>query len=199
MGAITTEESTTPPILLTSLPLGSISVFQPWFWIGRVALAWGQLRYNRTEREAQRGLHAPRSSRGGPGNARHSVLFWIQTRFIANGFQKGVRQSYHASLLGTDTDRRINKDYLKRIKLFRARASPVYKVVYLLFICERWLLKFDRLTDYLQAVVFEDSLDVNQDDPLKKCFEYARQARIYADTIQGQFLRFVNKAPESHW
>ena len=29
---------------------------------------------------------------------------------------------------GTDTDRRINKDYLKRIKLFRARASPVYKV-----------------------------------------------------------------------
>ena len=46
-------------------------------------------------------------------------------------------------------------------------------------------------------MVFEDSLDVNQDDPLKKCFEYARQARIYADTIQGQFLRFVNKAPDS--
>jgi len=64
--------------------------------------------------------------------------------------------------LGTDTDRRINKDYLKRIKLFRARASPVYK-----------------------SVVFENSLDINQDDPLKKCFEYARQARIYADTIQG--------------
>ena len=32
------------------------------------------------------------------------------------------------SFPGTDTDRRINKDYLKRIKLFRARASPVYKV-----------------------------------------------------------------------
>ena len=41
-------------------------------------------------------------------------------------------------------------------------------------------------------MVFENSLDVNQDDPLKKCFEYARLARNYAETIQGnestQFL-----------
>ncbi|XP_059082516.1 short transient receptor potential channel 5-like isoform X3 [Tigriopus californicus] len=63
--------------------------------------------------------------------------------------------------LGTDTDRRINKDYLKRIKLFKARASPVYK-----------------------SVVFENSKDIYKDDPLKKCFEYARQARINADKIQ---------------
>eukprot|EP00095_Tigriopus_kingsejongensis_P000985 maker-scaffold39_size501901-snap-gene-2.9 protein:Tk00985 transcript:maker-scaffold39_size501901-snap-gene-2.9-mRNA-1 annotation:"short transient receptor potential channel 5" len=63
--------------------------------------------------------------------------------------------------LGTDTDRRINKDYLKRIKLFKARASPVYK-----------------------SVVFENSKDIYKDDPLKKCFEYARQAQINATKIQ---------------
>ncbi len=63
--------------------------------------------------------------------------------------------------LGTDTDRRINKDYLKSIKLFRARASPVYK-----------------------SVVFEHSKDIYRDDPLKKCFEYARTARILAAKIQ---------------
>jgi len=63
--------------------------------------------------------------------------------------------------LGTDTDRRINKDYLKRIKLFKARASPVYK-----------------------SVVFETSKDMYKDDPLKKAFEYARQARHYAAKFQ---------------
>ena len=49
---------------------------------------------------------------------------------------------------GPDTDRRINKDYLKRIKLFRARASPVYNIV-----------------------AFEDSQSIEEHDPLKRSFE----------------------------
>lgn len=73
--------------------------------------------------------------------------------------------------LGTDTDRRINKDYLKRIKLFKARASPVYK-----------------------SVVFEDSKDIYKDDPLKKCFEYARQARINAAKIQDFTKEYMDIA-----
>ena len=76
--------------------------------------------------------------------------------------------------LGTDTDKRINKDYLKRIKLFKARASPVYK-----------------------SVVFENSHDIYKDDPLKKCFEYARQARINASKIQVRESRVLeNRFPE---
>jgi len=63
--------------------------------------------------------------------------------------------------LGPDTDRRINKDYLKRIKLFRARAAPVYSIV-----------------------AFEESHNTEEHDPLKKCFEYARMARSYALKIQ---------------
>ncbi|XP_040563436.1 uncharacterized protein [Lepeophtheirus salmonis] len=63
--------------------------------------------------------------------------------------------------LGMDTDRRINKDYLKRIKLFKARASPVYNIV-----------------------VFETTNDIYMDDPLKKSFEYARQACRLANKIQ---------------
>ncbi len=73
--------------------------------------------------------------------------------------------------LGTDTDRRINKDYLKRIKLFKARASPVYK-----------------------SVVFETSKDMYKDDPLKKCFEYARQARINAAKIQDFTKEYMDIA-----
>ncbi len=73
--------------------------------------------------------------------------------------------------LGTDTDRRINKDYLKRIKLFKARASPVYK-----------------------SVVFETSKDMYKDDPLKKCFEYARQARINAAKIQDFTREYMDIA-----
>ncbi len=78
--------------------------------------------------------------------------------------------------LGTDTDRRINKDYLKRIKLFRARAMPVYK-----------------------SVVFETSKDIYKDDPLKKCFEYARQARINAAKIQDftkEYMDIAKKCEE---
>ena len=78
--------------------------------------------------------------------------------------------------LGTDTDRRINKDYLKRIKLFKARASPVYK-----------------------SVVFETSKDIYKDDPLKKCFEYARQARINANKIQDftkEYMDIAKKCDE---
>jgi len=63
--------------------------------------------------------------------------------------------------LGPDTDRRINKDYLKRIKLFRARASPVYNIV-----------------------AFEDSQSIEEHDPLKRSFEYAQEARSYAMKIQ---------------
>ena len=73
--------------------------------------------------------------------------------------------------LGTDTDKRINKDYLKRIKLFKARASPVYK-----------------------SVVFEYSKDIYKDDPLKKCFEYARQARINATKIQDFTKEYMDIA-----
>ena len=62
---------------------------------------------------------------------------------------------------GPDTDRRINKDYLKRIKLFRARASPVYSIV-----------------------AFEESQSIAEHDPLKRSFEYAQEARSYALKIQ---------------
>lgn len=73
--------------------------------------------------------------------------------------------------LGADTDRRINKDYLKRIKLFRARASPVYNIV-----------------------AFEDSKDVQQHDPLKKSFEYARKARSLAVKIQDFTTEYTDIA-----
>jgi len=63
--------------------------------------------------------------------------------------------------LGPDTTRRVNKDYLKKIKLFRARASPSY--------C---------------AVAFQMSQDLETDDPMKRCLEYSLQAQHYADTIQ---------------
>jgi hypothetical protein len=63
--------------------------------------------------------------------------------------------------LGADTDRRINKDYLKRIKLFKARASACYNIV-----------------------AFEDSHDINEHDPLKTSFEYARKARSLSIKIQ---------------
>ena len=63
--------------------------------------------------------------------------------------------------LGADTDRRINKDYLKRIKLFRARARPVYNIV-----------------------AFEESHDILEHDPLKISFEYAQEARTLAGKIQ---------------
>jgi len=63
--------------------------------------------------------------------------------------------------LGPDTTRRVNKDYLKKIKLFRARASPTY--------C---------------AVAFEQSQDLETDDPMKRCLEFSLQARHYASTIQ---------------
>ena len=55
-------------------------------YVGRAALARGQRRCDRAEREAQRGLHAPRGARGGQGNARHSILFRLQTRFVKNQF-----------------------------------------------------------------------------------------------------------------
>ena len=35
-----------------------------------------------------------------------------------------------------------------------------------------------------KSVVFENSKDIYKDDPLKKCFEYARQAKINATKIQ---------------
>lgn len=78
--------------------------------------------------------------------------------------------------LGNETDIRITKDYLKRIKLFRARASPVYK-----------------------SVVFENSKDIYKDDPLKKCFEYARQARIFSTKIQDftkEYMDIANKCED---
>jgi hypothetical protein len=56
--------------------------------------------------------------------------------------------------------------------------------------CKTVLYKFDiwqisqaRASPVYKSVVFETSHDVNLDDPLKKCFEYARQARINADQI----------------
>jgi len=73
-----------------------------------------------------------------------------------------VRILYSAGFrLIADTTRRVNKDYLKKIKLFQARASPVY--------C---------------AVSFEQSQNVEMDDPMKKCLEYALQAKQYANKIQ---------------
>ena len=50
---------------------------------------------------------------------------------------------------------------MKRIKLFRARASPVYSIV-----------------------AFEDTHDIHEHDPLKRSFEYARKARSLAGKIQ---------------
>ena len=81
-----------------------------------------------------------------------------------------------SSFLGADTDRRINKDYLKRIKLFRARASPVYNIV-----------------------AFEDTQDINENDPLKVSFEYAREARSLANKIQdftAEYCDIANKCEE---
>ena len=73
-----------------------------------------------------------------------------------------VRILYAAGFrLVADNTRRVNKDYLKKIKLFKARASPVY--------C---------------TVAFEQSEDVEKDDPMKKCLEYALQAHQYANKIQ---------------
>jgi len=73
-----------------------------------------------------------------------------------------VRILYGAGFrLCADTTRRLNKDYLKKIKLFKARASPVY--------C---------------TVAFEQSEDVEEDDPMKKCLDYALQAKQYANKIQ---------------
>lgn len=73
--------------------------------------------------------------------------------------------------LGPDTDRRINKDYLKRIKLFRARASPVYNIV-----------------------AFEDSHDIHEHDPLKTSFEYARKARSSAGKFQDFTKEYLDIA-----
>lgn len=85
-----------------------------------------------------------------------------------------VRILYMAGYrLGPDNDRRVNKDYLKKIKLFRARASPVY--------C---------------AVAFEQSHDVELDDPMKKCLEFALQSRRYADKIEDfnkEYIEVANK------
>ena len=83
---------------------------------------------------------------------------------------------HHGYRLGDDRDRRINKDYLKRIKLFKARASPVYNIV-----------------------AFEESHDVHENDPLKLSFEYARKARHYATQIQdftNEFCDIANKCEE---
>jgi len=70
-------------------------------------------------------------------------------------YRAGYRLNPH------EENKRINKDYLKKIKLFRACASPVY--------C---------------TVAFEESQNVERDDPLKKCLEYALQAKRYAVKIQ---------------
>ena len=73
-----------------------------------------------------------------------------------------VRILYSAGFrLSADTTRRLNNDYLKKIKLFKARASPVY--------C---------------TVAFEQSEDVEADDPMKKCLDYALHAKQYANKIQ---------------
>ena len=73
----------------------------------------------------------------------------------------------HGYRLGPDTDRRINKDYLKRIKLFKARANPVYNIV-----------------------AFEESQDIFEHDPLKISFEYARNARSLATKIQVNLKKY---------
>ena len=77
----------------------------------------------------------------------------------------------HGYRLGPDTDRRINKDYLKRIKLFKARASPVYNIV-----------------------AFEESNDIHEHDPLKTSFEYARKARSLATKIQDFTAEYTDIA-----
>ena len=79
----------------------------------------------------------------------HDQMFQVRILYAA-GFR-----------LVADNTRRVNKDYLKKIKLFKARASPVY--------C---------------TVAFEQSEDVEKDDPMKKCLEYALQAHQYANKIQ---------------
>lgn len=70
-------------------------------------------------------------------------------------YRAGYRLNPH------EENKRINKDYLKKIKLFRACSSPVY--------C---------------TVAFEESQNVERDDPLKKCLEYSLQAKRYATKIQ---------------
>ena len=77
----------------------------------------------------------------------------------------------HGYRLGPDTDRRINKDYLKRIKLFRARASPVYNIV-----------------------AFEESKDIHEHDPLKVSFDYARKARSSAGKFQDFTKEYLDIA-----
>ena len=65
---------------------------------------------------------------------------------------------------------------MKRIKLFRARASPVYNIV-----------------------AFEDTQDINENDPLKVSFEYAREARSLANKIQdftAEYCDIANKCEE---
>jgi len=86
-----------------------------------------------------------------------------------------VRILYTAGFrLNADTTRRVNKDYLKKIKLFQARASPVY--------C---------------AVSFEQSQNVEMDDPMKKCLEYALQAKQYANKIQDFNREYNDVAAKS--
>jgi len=75
----------------------------------------------------------------------------------------------HGYRLGPDTDRRINKDYLKRIKLFRARASPIYSIA-----------------------AFEESKDIHTNDPLKTSFEYAKEARSLAGKFQDFNTEYLN-------
>jgi len=86
-----------------------------------------------------------------------------------------VRILYSAGFrLSADNTRRVNKDYLKKIKLFQARASPVY--------C---------------AVSFEQSQNVEMDDPMKKCLEYALQAKQYANRIQDFNKEYNDVAAKS--
>merc|ERR1712106_414573 len=91
-------------------------------------------------------------------------LFLFQVRILySNGFR-----------LEADNTRRVNKDYLKKIKLFQARASPVY--------C---------------AVAFEQSQNVEMDDPMKKCLEYSLQAKQYANKIQDFNREYNDVAAKS--
>jgi len=91
------------------------------------------------------------------------------------GDQDQVQLLYSAGFrLGPDTTRRVNKDHLKKIKLFRARASAVYL-----------------------SVAFQESQDVENDDPMKKCLEYSLQARRYATEVQDfntEYNEVANKS-----
>jgi len=113
----------------------------------------------------------------------HSELVWSQIQLMnadcilhaaLEGDRDQLRILYNAGYrLGPDTTRRVNKDYLKKIKLFRARAAPAY--------C---------------AVAFEQSQDVENDDPMKRCLEYSLQARHYANTNQDfnrEYLEVAQK------